>query len=180
MTVIRCCLVDILDQRFSVASPNFKTTTFLFSTTVVWSKGGYTRIANTWGGFPSFHPLYYPHDFSHKIIKNGRFIRCATSPSVQWVIATYEAIHCQWVSTLVMQSEIIWKQKHHSSTQCQAEKGWCLIYCLLLLHAWSKWQPHHKFSKFSNISFWQTRPRAHGSLTLLQGSALRNYSLFII
>ena len=40
-------LVAILDQCFSVASPNFKTTTFLFSTTVVWSKGGYTRIVNT-------------------------------------------------------------------------------------------------------------------------------------
>ena len=45
--VIQRRLGAILDQRFSVASPNFKTTTFLFSTIVVWSKGGYTGIGNT-------------------------------------------------------------------------------------------------------------------------------------
>ena len=56
------------------------------------------------GGFPSFHPLYHPptpppHDFSHKITENGHFIWCATSPSVQWVIASYKAVHRQWVKT---------------------------------------------------------------------------------
>ena len=51
----------------------------------------------TQGGFPSFHPLYHPNDFSHKIIKNGHVTWCATSPSVQWVIASYEVIHRQWV-----------------------------------------------------------------------------------
>ena len=50
------------------------------------------------GGFLSFHPLYHHHNFSHKIIENGRIIWCATLPSIQWVIALYEAIYHQWVN----------------------------------------------------------------------------------
>ena len=93
--------------RFSVTSPNFKITTFLFFTAAVWSKGGYTCIANTCKeAFRVFILCITPppptHDFSHKIIENRHFIWCATSPSVQWVIASYEAIHRQWVKTSKM------------------------------------------------------------------------------
>ena len=79
--VIRRRLVAILDQRFSVASPNFKTTTFLFSTTVVWSKGGYTRIANTCeAAFRVFILCTTPTTFLTKLSK---------------MVASYDAPHRQ-------------------------------------------------------------------------------------
>ena len=95
---IRRRLVASLDQRFSIASPNFKTTTFLFSTIVVWSKGWYTRIANTckeafrvfilcttpMTSHTKLSKMVTSHDVPHHQACNEQ------SPSC-------EVIHCQWV-----------------------------------------------------------------------------------
>ena len=98
--VIRRRLVAILDQCFSIAYPNFKTTTLFSVLHHCYLVKGRIHMYCKYmrGGFLSFHPLYHPHDFSHKIIKNGRIMWCATLPSMQWVIALYEAIYHQWVN----------------------------------------------------------------------------------
>ena len=139
--VIRRRLVAILDQCFSIAYPNFKTTTLFSVLHHCYLVKGRIHMYCKYmrGGFLSFHPLYHPHDFSHKIIKNGRIMWCATLPSMQWVIALYEAIYHQWVNNYFEETVGVVNEPRQLKTYSYYRSQDCDVSTVLLMVIWQRW-----------------------------------------